>query len=163
MRVGLRTGIAFGSLLVLGTAAYAARALSGAPPAAHPIRPPLVIRGVPVAGTPRQVIVHVENTGAAPLSLRRNVTVARREGNAWHEVGAAGLLLRRSCADPEPSRCVTLAPGASLDTAPWTGTTGDAQCVCTRCGPAPAGSYRFDVTTCAGLNVSGAEFSLPAP
>ncbi len=84
--------------------------------------------------------------GDFPAHLHAEVEVEQYVGGQWRRVNAAGLELRASCT--EAPDCVTLEPRSELSIVPWTGMLGDAQCVCTRCAPAPAGRYRFAVTTC---------------
>lgn len=116
----------------------------------------------------RSVGLRVENNDPAdfPASLRAEVEVEREVGGHWQRVSVAGMLLRPRCAETPP-RCVTLAPHASMVVAPWSGMLGDGQCECTRCAPAPAGRYRFVVTTCANCfqpaRAVGAPFTLPPP
>ena len=131
-----------------------------APPAADP-GPPPVLR---VVGEPdrydRQVAIHIENHGSAAAELRGRLTLQRRDGERWRDLETR-LDLRFSCEDRAPE-CVTLAPGAEYIPPGWLGTEGDAQCVCTRCGEAPAGTYRFVATTCDGAHtVEGEPFELP--
>ncbi len=107
----------------------------------------------------RQVAIHVENHGAEPAELRSRLTLQRREGERWTDLRTR-IDLRFSC-EEEASECVTLAPGAEYIPPPWLGTDGDAQCVCTRCGPAPAGTYRFVATSCNGAHTAlGEPFEL---
>lgn len=126
----------------------------------------VTLRAAPGAN-PREVSLRVENTdpGDFPARLRAAIEVQRRVGGRWQRVSAAGLTLRENCATEAPE-CVTLAPRASLTAAPWTGMLGDAQCRCTRCGPAPAGTYRFVVSTCeaclAPHSFESEAFELPA-
>ncbi len=119
---------------------------------------------VRITGAPdrdRRVAIRVENRGTEAAELRGAVTVQRRAGESWEDARAARLDLRYSCEEEAPE-CVTLAPGAVLLPPEWLGTWGDAQCVCTRCGPAEAGTYRFVVTSCSGAHTALSEpFDLP--
>lgn len=110
----------------------------------------------------RQVAIHVENHGADAAEVRSRLELQRRNGERWEEVSAARIELRFSCED-EAAECVTLAPGAVYIPPAWLGTQGDAQCTCTRCAPAPAGTYRFVATSCNGAHtISGDAFELAA-
>lgn len=110
----------------------------------------------------RQVAIHVENHGADAAEVRSRLELQRRNGERWEEVSAARIELRFSCED-EAAECVTLAPGAVYIPPAWLGTQGDAQCTCTRCAPAPAGTYRFVATSCNGAHtIPGDAFELAA-
>lgn len=119
-------------------------------------------------GDPRRVGLRVRNTdrGDFPAHLRGRVEVEEEVGGRWRTVSVAGLELRASCRGSAPD-CVTIEPRSDLSIVPWTGMLGDAQCVCTRCFPAPAGRYRFAVTTCQScqspIRAVSAPFELPAP
>jgi hypothetical protein len=92
----------------------------------------------------------VENRGAEAVELSTGLVLERQDGTAWTTVdGIQGLALRFDCTQPVPE-CITLIPGAALHPPPWTGDIGDAQCACERCVDAPAGSYRFILSTCTG-------------
>lgn len=115
----------------------------------------------------RSVALRVTNDdrGDFPARINPEVIVEREVNGAWVRAGVAGMRLRSDCRD-EATQCVTLAPHASIDVAPWQAMLGDGQCICTRCSPAPAGRYRFVVTTCQSCfqpreSVS-APFTLPA-
>jgi len=116
----------------------------------------------------RQVGLRVINAdpGDFPARLHAEVEVEQHVGGEWHRVNAAGLQLRATCSGEAPD-CVTIEPRSELSIVPWTGMLGDAQCVCTRCGPAPAGRYRFAVTTCqrcqSPVRAVSEPFELPAP
>ncbi|MBW2461486.1 MAG: hypothetical protein JRH11_07555 [Deltaproteobacteria bacterium] len=101
----------------------------------------------------------VENRGSEPVELSSTLVLEREEDGAFVPVsGIAGLALRFDC-EPPP-RCLTLIPGAALHPPPWNGMLGDAQCICTRCGDAPTGTYRFVVATCgAGHRVTSPAFT----
>lgn len=89
-------------------------------------------------------IVNVD-PGDFDAHLHREVHVEREVNGRWEPVHTAGLYLRTSCGGRDPSDPVTIPRDASLTIAPWSGMAGDAQCVCTRCAPVPAGRYRFHV------------------
>jgi hypothetical protein len=95
--------------------------------------------------------LRITNTtpGDWPARLRAEIGVEREVAGRWQPVSVAGLRLRASCTEPATD-CVTVPVGGSLSIVPWTGMLGDAQCVCTRCSPAPAGRYRFVVSACDG-------------
>lgn len=117
-----------------------------------------------ITGTPERdgpVAIRVENHGTDAAELSGRLIVEHREGEAW-EPARASLDLRYSCEDRAPE-CLTLAPGAVLIPPAWLGTWGDAQCVCTRCGPADPGSYRLVATSCSGAHrIESDPFDLPA-
>lgn len=119
-------------------------------------------------GDPRRVGLRIVNAdpGDFPARLRAEVEVEQEVGGQWHRVNAAGLQLRATCTGEAPD-CVTIEPRSELTIVPWTGMLGDAQCVCTRCGPAPAGRYRFAVRTCqqclSPIRAVSEPFELPAP
>jgi len=93
---------------------------------------------------------------ASTLGVEREV-----DGHFVAVTGIAGLTLRSDCQTPAPE-CVALVAGAELRPPPWLGTLGDAQCICTRCGPAQAGTYRFVVSSCDGRQRAETErFTLP--
>lgn len=120
--------------------------------------PSLRVLGVPETHG-RTVAIRVENHGAQ-TELTGAVTLQQRDGDAWADVDGASLDLRFSCREEAPE-CLTLAPGAVLLPPPWLGTIGDAQCICTRCGPAEAGTYRFVVRSCNGAHEAlGEPFAL---
>src|SRR5262249_54240648 len=107
--------------------------------------------------------ISVAVTGGAAVALAPRVFVEQRDGTDWHDVhGIAELSLRPDCEHPAPD-CVNLVPGAELLPPSWLGTTGDAQCVCTRWAPVPAGTYRFVLRTCDGTKrYLGEPFELSA-
>ncbi len=130
---------------------------SGSEAAAEPTHAPPVDPGpapvLRVVGAPDrdgQVTIRVENHGTEQTELRGALALERRAGESW-EPARASLDLRYSCEERAPE-CVTLAPGAVLIPPAWLGTWGDAQCVCTRCGPADEGTYRLVVTSCNGAH-----------
>jgi hypothetical protein len=105
------------------------------------------------------VAIRVENHGTDAAEIRGRLTLQRRDGERWRD-RSTRIDLRFSCEDEAPE-CVTLAPGAVYIPPAWLGTDGDAQCVCTRCGPAPAGTYRFVATSCNGAHtLTGEPFEL---
>jgi hypothetical protein len=98
----------------------------------------------------RRVAIRLANTGTAQVELAAAITVEREVDGTWSALdGVASITLRRSC-EVEAPPCTTLAPGAEFFPPDWLGTIGDAQCMCTRCGPASAGRYRFVVRSCHG-------------
>ncbi len=112
---------------------------------------PAGVRVASIPGRYREVGISVEAHGPGSVRLRRALRVERATGDGFERVGAEGLTLRPDCATEAPE-CVELAPGAELRPPPWTGALGDAQCGCDECRPAPAGRYRFVVTTCDGAH-----------
>lgn len=109
----------------------------------------------------RTVVPRIENRGSAETSVGPRLVVQRREGTEWEDV-SANVDLRFDCRSEAPE-CATLAPGAVLMPPAWLGTLGDAQCICTRCANAPAGTYRFVAQSCGGDHrVEGEPFELPA-
>ena len=109
----------------------------------------LVLHGDPTTDG-RRVAIRVANTGSAQVALAAPLTLERQVDGHWSVLeGVASITLRRSC-EIEAPPCTTLAAGAELFPPDWLGTLGDAQCMCTRCGPAPAGNYRFVVRSCDG-------------
>lgn len=110
------------------------------------------------------VAIVIESRGEAETTLGPRIVVERQVGDGFEPVeGVAGVTLRTSCEVNEAPACTTLAPGAELRPPAWLGTIGDAQCICTRCGPAPAGVYRFVVESCHGTQrVEGEPFTLAA-
>lgn len=122
--------------------------------------PSVVVRGEVQSGG--SVAIVIESRGSEATSLGGQILLERQVGDAFEAVdGVAGLSLRTSCEVAEAPACSTLVPGAELRPPPWLGTLGDAQCLCTRCGPAPAGVYRFVVQSCGGSErVEGEVFTL---
>lgn len=114
----------------------------------------------------REVGLRVVNDdpGDFPARLRPEVVVEREVGGRWQRVSTAGLLLRARCEDAATD-CVTIEADDELSIVPWSGMLGDAQCECTRCAPAPAGRYRFVVSTCEACQsphrFESAPFTLP--
>lgn len=135
-----------------------------AEPAARTTHPPgpapvVVVRGTPGGGG--QVTIDVENRGTELARLAPAIAVERERGDGSFEAvdGIASLTLRPDCRT-EPPACVELAPGAVLHPPEWLGTHGDAQCICTRCAPVEAGTYRFVLTTCDGAHrLEGVSFA----
>jgi hypothetical protein len=110
------------------------------------------------------VAIAIENRSREVVHVASALTVERRtSGGAWERgPNVAGLALRDDC-EHAPPECRALAPGAALFPPPWLGTWGDAQCVCTRCGAAEPGVYRFVATTCDGAHrIEGEPFDLAA-
>lgn len=103
------------------------------------------------------------NRGEAAVELGSAVIVeARSASGSFEPVSTAGLSLRPDCAHEAPA-CVPLGPGAELLPPEWNGMAGDAQCVCTRCAPVEAGTYRMVVRTCDGAHrVESAPFQVEA-
>lgn len=158
-------GVAFLVLLVTvcGTACGSKRADDRAPPAQRaatttPPRPPELTEGMGLRlrGTvapSRHVTIATSNAGSEVVRLESQLRVERMDDGEWEEVdGVHGLLLRADCQAPQ-AECVSLVPGAELYPPEWLGMLGDAQCVCTGCGPAPAGTYRFVAHSCEGDRV----------
>jgi hypothetical protein len=138
--------------------------------AAEPVEPaepeppadaPLEIRLRAEAGEGRLVTAVVEVRGGR-ARLSRTLGVEHEVNGRFEDLASvAGLELRVDCQTPAPE-CVELVAGAELRPPPWLGTQGDAQCVCTRCGAAPAGRYRFVVRSCDGRQrVESPIFELP--
>lgn len=118
--------------------------------------PTLAIRGLP-ARYGRNVEIRVENRGGEEASLAREVLLQRQMAEGWVDV-SAGISLRDDCQE-SPQECLQLGVGAAYLAAPWTGMQGDAQCICTRCAPAEAGTYRFVVSSCHGTHrIEGESF-----
>lgn len=122
---------------------------------------------VRVARGARSVALRVTNDdrGDFPARINAEVVVEREVNGAWVRAGVAGMRVRSNCRDAA-TECVTLAPHESIEVVPWQAMLGDGQCECTRCANAPAGRYRFVVTTCQSCfqpreSVS-APFTLPA-
>lgn len=158
-------------LVLLVTACGSKRADDRAPPAqgatnAPPEHPPELTEGMGLrlrgtVATSRNVSIAVANAGSGPVRLESQLRVERLDDGEWEEVDAVhGLLLRADCRSPQ-AECVSLVPGAELYPPDWLGMFGDAQCDCTRCGPAPAGTYRFVAHSCDGDRVyRGESFAL---
>ncbi len=105
------------------------------------------VRGEAAEGGAVMVVVEVHG-GVARLA--KTIRVEREVDGRFEPLGSvAGLELRADCQTPAPE-CVEIVAGAELRPPPWLGTLGDAQCICTRCAPAPAGTYRFVLTSCDG-------------
>jgi hypothetical protein len=124
---------------------------------------------VPLPGTGarrREIGLRITNDdrGDFPASIRPEIEVETNVGGTWRHASVAGFRVRANCLDAAAS-CVTLAPRQSVDVVAWTGMLGDGQCDCTRCAPAPAGRYRFVVTSCrecsVGVSATSPEFVLP--
>jgi hypothetical protein len=136
-------------------------------PAAQPTTPPVAPGPAPtiaLTGAPstsaRDVAISVTNRGGSTAELRTSMALEVEHDGVFGPTQQTSLTLRYDCAQ-EPSTCVTLAPGAELIPPAWFGTWGDAQCVCTRCGPVEAGTYRFVATTCDGAHrIEGTPFTI---
>lgn len=122
---------------------------------------PLEIRVRGEVGEGGQVAPVVEVRGGT-AHLAKAIGVEREVNGHFQAITQiATLELRADCRTPAPD-CVELVAGAELRPPAWLGTWGDAQCICTRCWPAPAGSYRFVLTSCDGRQrVESAPFTLP--
>jgi hypothetical protein len=121
-----------------------------------------------------EVALVVENLSGRSLILSRGVVIEALEvaGQGYegrelsdYGVRAADFFLVEGCDEPA-SGCVTLEPGASLRTVPWTGYYAAPQCP--RETPsdyaAPSGTYRFVATACSGgLRFEGEPFHYAAP
>lgn len=147
------------------TAAEQGSTEAAAEPATTPSEPApvLALRGTPQphGGT---VEIALENRGDELARVAPRITVERADASgAFAPIdGIASLTLRPDCAH-EADACVELAPGAALYPPAWLGTRGDAQCICTRCAPVEAGTYRFVVTSCGGAHrVEGEPFDVAA-
>jgi hypothetical protein len=117
--------------------------------------------GLAVHGDPsrpgRAVGLRVANTGGTTLSVDSTLALEHESGGRFVPLEGMGrVTLRGSCASAAP-RCVTLAPGAEIFPPDWLGTTGDAQCACEACAPAPAGRYRFVARSCDGAKTYAGE------
>ena len=121
--------------------------------------------GLAVHGDPsrpgRAVGLRLANTGSTTLSIDSALGLERESGGRFAPLEGLGrVTLRGSCTAAAP-RCVTLAPGAEIFPPDWLGTTGDAQCACEGCAPAPAGRYRFVAKSCDGSKTyAGEPFAL---
>lgn len=145
-----------------GDDSHAAPPTEAADPPVEPgPRPVLRVVGQPDPHS-RSVALRIENRGAENAELSGAVALQRRSGEAWSDVEGTSLDLRFSCEDAAPE-CVTLAPGAIYLPPPWMGLVGDAQCLCERCAPAPAGEYRLVVRSCSRAHtVEGEPFTISA-
>jgi hypothetical protein len=129
------------------------------PPVPAGPAPTLAVTGTP-ASIGRTVAISVTNRGAGDVQLSTELGLEVERDGAFVDAEHPGLRLRYDCAQDTPA-CVTLAPGSELLPPDWLGTWGDVQCVCTRCGPAEPGRYRFVVRTCDGAHrVEGTPFTL---
>lgn len=132
---------------------FASAALAQAPEL--PVRPDIPEQACPtvrlelVPSAQRGMGLRVVNNdpGDFDAHLGREVVVEREVNGRWQRVSVAGFSLRERC-DATAPECVSVPARGALLVAPWTGMQGDGQCVCTRCAPAPAGRYRFAVTSC---------------
>lgn len=137
------------------------------PAVPEPACPRVTLSLEPVPGA-RSMGLRITNStpGDWPARLRAEIGVEQEVGGRWQPVHAAGLLARERCTE-DPHDCVTLPVRGSMSIVPWNGMLGDAQCRCTRCGPAPAGRYRFVVSACDGClpspSTASSAFDLPAP
>jgi hypothetical protein len=142
--------IALGVVLVVGCN----KSKSTAAPPPKNDAPPVVTGGaieVSLADDRRSLVV-VNKTGA-PVRLQRDILVQHKDVDVWVPIDTSNLVLREQCDAPggglyEPPACVEIAAGATFQAAPWTGDTGDAQCACEECSPAPPGPYKMGVTPC---------------
>lgn len=121
--------------------------------------PAPVLRVTMERGEGRLVQVRVQNRGAETVRLRGRVRIER-----GGELVTEGVGLRADCEAAVPD-CVDLAPGGELVPPEWLGTAGDAQCICTRCGPV-SGTFVAVVESCAPEGhtphrVESAPFELP--
>ena len=121
--------------------------------------PTISLTGTPASAT-QHVAISVTNHGATSAELGTSIGLEVQRDGAFVPAQRTSLALRYDCAQEAPA-CVTLAPGAELIPPEWLGTWGDVQCVCTRCGPAEAGTYRFVLTTCDGAHrIEGTPFTI---
>ena len=104
--------------------------------------------------------LRIENVSDGPLVLSRGVAIEALElfgesqqNQELEEYGieSSHFFLISSCDQPT-SGCVTLEPGASLQTIPWSGYYSEPQCPSDTPSDyaAPSGRYRFVVTACSG-------------
>ncbi|MDQ3032501.1 MAG: hypothetical protein M3Y87_08805, partial [Myxococcota bacterium] len=105
--------------------------------------------------------ITLENRGTELARVAPGIEVERAgaSGTFARIDGIASLTLRLDCAH-EPPACIELAPGAVLHPPDWLGTRGDAQCVCTRCVPVEAGTYRFVARSCDGHRIESDAFEV---
>lgn len=107
----------------------------------------LVLRAEPAGST--DVAPVLEARGEGTIRVASVVRVERRDGERWTDAGVTELSLRADCERPAEG-CVSLAREGSLRPPAWNGRIGRGQCGCPTCAVAPAGDYRFVVTTCEG-------------
>lgn len=128
------------------------------PGAAPPDGDPLLLRAEPAGGGEMALVV--ENASDHALVVSRAVAIeaielagADYQGRELSDfsVEPGDFFLVENC-DQETTGCLSLEPGESLRTVPWTGMYAAPQCP--RETPsdyaAPTGRYRFVVTACSG-------------
>lgn len=95
---------------------------------------------------PRQIVFALTNTSHQAIEVADHLVLQR--ASIKHRWSDMTWLSASACAAP-PVHCVTLAPGATLDSPPWLGTT-CGQCACHANTPAEAGDYRVIAQSCDG-------------
>ena len=101
---------------------------------------------------------------AAPLSLAGEAHIEKRAAAGWVTV-ARNILLIEQCAAAPPPACVTIAPGAVMTLAHWSGYSCSSQCnlSCKKNVFLGPGEFRLKVFTCGGgQTLTGPSFRLPA-
>jgi hypothetical protein len=125
---------------------------------------------VPVPGTglrARSIGLRIVNQdpGDFPAVLQPDVEIQQQVRGRWRTVSRTVFQLRTRCTQAS-SQCITVAPRREYRVFPWTGNLGDGQCPCEQCPAAPAGTYRFVVTTCehcqSPVSTASPPFTLPA-
>jgi hypothetical protein len=158
-----RSSVALLMVVFVLAACGGASRRSGAAPSDDEL---LRLRGEP-SGDGEMAVV-VENVSDRALVVSREVAIeaveltgADYQGRELSDfsVEPRFFFLVESC-DQETTGCVSLEPGESLRTVPWTGTYAAPQCPRETPSdyPAPTGRYRFVVTACSG----GYRFYSPA-
>ena len=90
------------------------------------------------------------SAGGESVSLSSAVSVEQKLNSSWVRAQVTNFYLRDKCDAVQPPRCRKLAANQTLQVMPWTGNYCSSQCpaACRLDGPAPAGVYRFSVTSC---------------
>lgn len=104
-----------------------------------------------------QISITILNGKNEPLELFRELQVEQEADDEWIALESVGeLWIRGSCSSEttesqaQGHQCLTIEPLTSYEVPPWLGTLGDAQCICERCVPVPAGRYRIVASGCHG-------------
>jgi hypothetical protein len=97
----------------------------------------------------------VENHNEIAVQFLREVTIDMKtidvKTGGGYGLYMHGMFLDEKCPMTEQPACVTVDANSTLRPMPWTGWFGCTQChICDKNVPAPAGVYRFVVTSCDG-------------
>jgi hypothetical protein len=106
---------------------------------------------------PREIAFTLTNTTSRPIQIADHLVLQHYPNYLWSDMT---WMSATSCASTPPV-CTTIAPGASITPAIWSGMT-CTQCVCHANTFAEAGQYRLIAQSCDGtIDYVGAAVSLP--